>query len=331
MKKILHILVTLLLTFSFLPGASAQKSERIYSRAVNQVQKENYFKAANTFLKAYRKGFYPGFRAFCMASICFDVADYKDYAYTYAMVGEEAASFFYYGKSGHYDNIPAIEEQPILKGQALFDSLFTLTQELREREIMHEDFNPSLLLYAITSSFYSMENYDSCIMYANIALTHLNEPEFAIFKGDAYLDQLNGDSALRAFKTAMKFDPGNTDAITGVGEAYELLEEFDSARKFYELAAAKDTNDLYAQYSLALLHLQENRYTEALKSLQFLVQEHPSYYFPYFDIGGIYFDLELYAKAIYAYEKFLEWEPGNEDALYNLKAAKFNMEQEFHY
>ncbi len=46
-------------------------------------------------------------------------------------------------------------------------------------------------------------------------------------------------------------------------------------------------------------------------------------------MGDVYFEIEEYAKAIEAYEVYLEAYPGDEDALYNIDAAKENMGIEF--
>jgi len=39
----------------------------------------------------------------------------------------------------------------------------------------------------------------------------------------------------------------------------------------------------------------------------------------------VYFDLDDYQLAIDGYEKYLEYVPGDEDALYNLEAAEENL------
>ena len=77
---------------------------------------------------------------------------------------------------------------------------------------------------------------------------------------------------------------------------------------------------------LPFLPLNETlKYSEAIELYSRILELYPSYYLCYFDRGGIYFDLDDYELAIADYEKFLEFEPGDEDSLYNIEAAEENM------
>jgi tetratricopeptide (TPR) repeat protein len=328
MKQLCIIFILLLVLTPV--STHAQRFARAYERGFKLIEKEKYFKAANAFIDAYNADYYPGYATLSLASMAFILADEPEFARECIRDAERNASFFYYYFSASLRDREVPVTPRYLKGKPLYDSLFMLNDLLKDTDYYSEQIVPSLLIHSASLYYVNVEQWDSSLYYLNIGARYLADPEIFLLKGDIFIETQQPDSAARAYRQALDLDPGNSEGLSGMGEAYELKEEYDNARKFYEMAASRDTSDLYSRYCMAYLDYTQYKYSEALKRYREILSIDPDFAPCYFDIGQIYFDLEEYEKAIEMYRKYLEYEPGDEITLENISAAEYNMDIDFY-
>jgi tetratricopeptide (TPR) repeat protein len=110
-----------------------------------------------------------------------------------------------------------------------------------------------------------------------------------------------------------------------MGEAYHQKKQYNVAMVHYNMALELDSVNLWALTCEASLYYDMVNLDKALELYTKLIELDPSYYPSYFSRAGIYYDLDDYELAIADYETYLLFEPGDEDALYNIDAAEENM------
>ncbi|MCH6580188.1 MAG: tetratricopeptide repeat protein, partial [Nitrospinae bacterium] len=78
-------------------------------------------------------------------------------------------------------------------------------------------------------------------------------PEYASNLGWFYFKDLKYEKAEKAFKSALKIDPKYTEALFGLGRAYENLKQYELAASHYAQTVASDPEHKEAQDHLAAL------------------------------------------------------------------------------
>jgi len=143
--------------------------------------------------------------------------------------------------------------------------------------------------------------------------------------GDIHLANKDYNKAITYYKTAIKIDSLNTDAIHSLGRAHENLNEYSTAINFYSRVIEIDSlNTLalrslgYANYKLSKFKLAEYYYLESI-----LIDSVNST--AYSNLGAIYEELEQYSQARKYHYKCLELNPTQ----YGVMTALANIELDF--
>jgi len=93
-------------------------------------------------------------------------------------------------------------------------------------------------------------------------------------KADCFRGIKRYPSAIRAWRTALKYGMDPKIAITRIGDAYMGLEELDQAEENYKKALAFGY-DKYAYLGMARIHTGRNQADSAYKIFSMLVEKEP--------------------------------------------------------
>lgn len=140
--------------------------------------------------------------------------------------------------------------------------------------------------------------------------------------GNSYVQQGNYAQAETAFKRALEMEPGNPDYLANLGVTYYSLARFDDAIKTYQQALQKTPDDAQINYLLGAAYLQLGRLDEAEKVLLHANEADPNLGEPYYGLGVLYKLRNDRAKAIAAFEKFLQIGPSQDPTAVNQAKAE---------
>lgn len=91
------------------------------------------------------------------------------------------------------------------------------------------------------------------------------------------------------------------------------------------MALDLDSANIWALYCKGYLSELQYDFNKAIELYSKVIELDPAYYIVYYNRAGAYFELDDYEASIADYRKFLEFEPGDEDAQYNIDAAEENI------
>jgi tetratricopeptide (TPR) repeat protein len=319
-------LFSLVFLFASASPIYSQKGERDFNRGIKLVGEEKYYKAGMKFIDAYGKGYHPAFETLAYAALAFNVEGNNDVAGKCFEMGETEALSFASEHKRRFENI-AMEKDTILfhDREAMYTALYTIA----DTSVLWKDYELKdeidLLIYAGASIYCDESVNDTAIFYASLGLKYNTDPDLFIIIGDCWLEEEQGDSAFAAFTNAHELAPEDVFALTGIGEAFEQKEMFEEAMDYYEMALELDPTNIWALFCKAHLSEQHYEYDVAQDLYSRIIELNPSYYIAYFNRAGVYFELGNYEAAIYDYQEYLEFVPGDEDAKHNIKAAEDNM------
>lgn len=138
--------------------------------------------------------------------------------------------------------------------------------------------------------------------------------------GDA-LDRDRPDLARRALISALARAPRQPDVLRVVGLMHAQLGDFETAKKYFELALQEGANDalIYRQYAHALEKAGEIK--QALRLREVAIECLPGSPLAWFDLGEHYFQYESMAVSVKALERAVELAPGYVPAMLKLGSA----------
>ena len=99
-------------------------------------------------------------------------------------------------------------------------------------------------------------------------LENLTIPEI-LADAETLVEQGSVSMAIRAYRTVLKRDAGNLDAILGLALVAELQNDFSTARSFYMQARQIDKTDFRVNYRLGSAYLSIRFYQQGLRFLEF--------------------------------------------------------------
>lgn len=139
--------------------------------------------------------------------------------------------------------------------------------------------------------------------------------------GMAYFDQGRYDLAISEFEKTAQLQPVDYNLLVDWGLAYDALDRVDIALAKLEQAAAMDpTPHIYTQ--IAQVYAKRQHWALALEALDRAEKIDGSYPPIHVYRGNIYFNMAQYAEAIKHYQRALQFQPDNEEALRNLVRAQ---------
>ncbi|MGA7144155.1 MAG: tetratricopeptide repeat protein [Desulfobacterales bacterium] len=158
----------------------------------------------------------------------------------------------------------------------------------------------------------------------DLAIEHFKKalkinPDYAPAKnnlGTAYLDKGDWDTAIKYFKSVSKNLLYTTPhlPLANLGWAYYNKKEYHLAEKYYREALDLKPKFINAMRGLGLTYMAMGKLDDAAQILESAVKNYPDVYLLYLDLGKVYTESGEEDKALAAYQKVIELDPGSESA-----------------
>ena len=129
------------------------------------------------------------------------------------------------------------------------------------------------------------------------------------------LDSGNFDSAISAFKKAIKKNPTDPRVYNNLGIAYELTNDFEKARSAYEKAIEINPDNSSTLNNLAGLSLLEGKSEDATILYDSAISTDPLFIEPYMNIARMFIEMREFSSAEPYIRNVLQIEPDNAEAL----------------
>ncbi len=134
---------------------------------------------------------------------------------------------------------------------------------------------------------------------------------------------------LQAYRRSEEAVPYRLDALLRLADSYYALKRYPEAIRYYRQAATEGESD-YALYQIGQAYYNAGNYTNALRTFNRLLTEHPESTWreeALYQIGYIHFLNQEYDQALAAYQRLLEIAPNDPlapKAQYSIGDALFN-------
>lgn len=142
---------------------------------------------------------------------------------------------------------------------------------------------------------------------------------------DIYLIEGENEKALATFKKIIEIDGSLPGSYYGIAVYYDLKNDLDMAKKYYELAISKDETYDRAYYYLAHILDRMGKKNEAMECLFRCIELDPYDYVSYNDLGSFYEERSEYDTALKYIDKSLKICPSYFRALYNRGVVLYKM------
>lgn len=135
------------------------------------------------------------------------------------------------------------------------------------------------------------------------------------------------DYAKREYDIILAKDPTNVAALYFRAYVNEKLNRYKFARKDYEAMLKIVPNHLSGQLGLALLNQKDMHYTEALNIMNRLVEQYPDSAIVYAARAGIEVERKMFDVAEYDYSQAMRLEPSNTDHVISRADVRIRMKK----
>jgi tetratricopeptide (TPR) repeat protein len=119
----------------------------------------------------------------------------------------------------------------------------------------------------------------------------------------------NYGEAVAEFKRAIQLDPDNADAASGLGRAYDGLNDPQRAEEEYKKAIEIQPSSWTSYNQLGRFYASHGRYEEAIGPFSQVIRLLPSNAHAYSNLGGVYLFLGWYVQAEKVLEQSIAIEP----------------------
>ncbi len=149
-----------------------------------------------------------------------------------------------------------------------------------------------------------LKTFEKGLVYFKMAYDAQPRNFYALFGlADCYRGLNRQSESLVYWKKILEMDPQNKVILTRAGDAYRHMEEWDEAEAFYRQALNIEM-DVYAVLGLALINKAKGHYTEAVESMQSLIQNDPKNQRLYLEIAECYVALEDPHAAVLTLQEY---------------------------
>jgi serine/threonine-protein kinase len=118
----------------------------------------------------------------------------------------------------------------------------------------------------------------------------------------------NGD-AIRELQQVLETDPGNSDALRELADAYGTAGKLKEAEDMYRSVIRLKPNYWLGYHRLGTFYFQQGRYPEAARAFQEVITLAPDNAKAYSNLGGMYYLMERPDEAVKMYERSIEIKP----------------------
>ncbi|MBU0934641.1 MAG: tetratricopeptide repeat protein [Spirochaetes bacterium] len=144
------------------------------------------------------------------------------------------------------------------------------------------------VLTSIGNCYRKLKQFDMGIPYFERALAKEPENFYALFGlADCYRGTTAPDESLHYWSQILNRDPKNKVILTRAGDAYRNMGDYEAAVEFYEKALDIEF-DVYAVLGMATIARLQGKISEAIESLQKLVQNDTRNYRLYIELAQCY-------------------------------------------
>jgi len=137
-------------------------------------------------------------------------------------------------------------------------------------------------------------------------------------KAQVLEDEQRTDEAIREYNEVLRKNPGFPGIHFGLGQAYWIKKDSAHAKEQLNFALQEDPEQPLANYYLADLLTDDNRFQEAIPHLQMTVAAYPQMTRAHFLLGKCYAGIGDLQKSLKAFNKALELDPKSKDVHYQL-------------
>ncbi|MGI9547176.1 MAG: tetratricopeptide repeat protein, partial [Flavobacteriaceae bacterium] len=206
------------------------------------------------------------------------------------------------------------------------------------KKALQVDDRDAIVYYNIANAYFSLENYDECIIYSEESVKiDTNKTEAYNLIATSYQKKNDINKAIEIFKKTLDIKP-HPDTYNNLGNCYFLQKDYEPAilnftkaveldpdNKLYKnnLNIASDTHKKYAGLGSqkidevteltqrALNAHDQHNFQEAIELFKKVIALNPNDVSVYHNIGSCYFNQKLYHEAIEYYQKAIEIDPDN--------------------
>lgn len=157
---------------------------------------------------------------------------------------------------------------------------------------------------------------------------HPNSVSIQLRKGRVLLDRGRAVEALRILKKLENIEPGNHEIFIVKGTALGILGDINGAKKMFDLALTKDSEEIEnILFAITSVLQNLNYYEHLIPYLKKLMELEPEFYAHIYDLAYAYDKIQDYENSIRLYREYLEEEPFSDSAWYNLGIIYNKLEQ----
>jgi tetratricopeptide (TPR) repeat protein len=207
---------------------------------------------------------------------------------------------------------------------------FGLSQEEEIRDVVqrfermkrnNENYFFDVIEFETIIDFY-LESNNSARAFdaASIASSqHPNSVSIQLRKARVMLDRGRAVEALRILKQLESIEPGNHEIFVVKGTALGMLGDISGAKKMFDLALTKDSDDIEnILFTITSILQNLNYYEQLIPYLRQLLDLEPGFSAHIYDLAYACEKTKDYENSIKYYRKYLEEEPFSDSAWYNL-------------
>ena len=157
---------------------------------------------------------------------------------------------------------------------------------------------------------------------------HPNSVSIQLRKARVLLDRGRAVEALRILKKLENIEPGNHEIFIVKGTALGILGDVSGAKKMFDLALTKDSDEIEnILFSITSVLQNLNYYEQLIPYLKKLIELEPEFFAHIYDLAYAYDKIQDYESSIKLYLEYLEEEPFSDSAWYNLGIIYNKLEQ----
>jgi tetratricopeptide (TPR) repeat protein len=157
---------------------------------------------------------------------------------------------------------------------------------------------------------------------------HPNSVSIQLRKARVLLEKGRAVETLKILKKLESIEPGNHEIYVAKGTALGMLGDISGAKKMFDFALTKDSDEVENILFVITSVLQNLNYYETLIPYMLrLMKMEPGYHAHLYDLAYAYEKIQDYDNSIKYYQQYLEEEPFSDSAWYNLGIIFNKLEQ----
>lgn len=160
------------------------------------------------------------------------------------------------------------------------------------------------------------------------SIQHPGSPSIQLRKARVLIERGRAFEALRILKMLESIEPGNHEIFIAKGTALGMLGDIQGAKKMFDLALTKDSDDIEnILFTITSVLQNLNYYEQLIPYLKKLIELEPGFNAHLYDLAYAYEKVNDYTRSIENYKAYLEEEPFSDSAWYNLGVIFNRLEQ----